>query len=105
MATVQREFEVGAALLELYKDIPCVRKLGYSIGEMAGRILVRIIIDGDSNADEFHANFVTSIRASRKFEDMLPASMSDEYEVVPLVSDPDEGSLRHFHTMTVVIDR
>ena len=40
-----------------------------------------------------------------KFEDMMPASMRDAYEVIPMVTDPDEGALRHFGTMTAVIDR
>ena len=54
MATVQLEFDAGATLLELYKNFPYVRKLGYSIGEMAGRILLRVIID--YNDDEFFDN-------------------------------------------------
>ena len=55
MATVQQGFDVGATLLKLYKDLPYVRKLGYSIGEMAGRILLRVIIDY-TNDDEFFDN-------------------------------------------------
>ena len=41
MAAVRQEFDAGAALLGLYKDLPYVKKLGYSVGEMAGRILLR----------------------------------------------------------------
>lgn len=104
MATAQKEFEAGAALLELYKDFPYVRKLGYSVGEMEGRILIRVIMD-DNDDDESFANFLKLIGVSRKFEDMLSADMRDEYEVVPFVTDADEGALRHFRTMTVVIDR
>ena len=104
VATVQKEFEAGAALLELYAGFPYVKKVGYSIGEMEGRILIRVIMD-DNDDDESFANFLKLIGVSRKFEDMLPADMRDEYEVVPLVTDPYEGALRHFRTMTVVIDR
>ena len=105
MATVQKEFEVGAALLGLYRDLPYVKKLGYSIGEMAGRILVWVIIDGDNNADEFHDYSMASVRKAREFRDMMPARMRDEYEVVPIVTDLDEGALSHFRTITAVIDR
>lgn len=106
VATMQKEFEAGAALLELYKDFPYVKKLGYSVGEMEGRILIRVIMDdNDDNDDESFANFLKLIGVSRKFEDMLPADIRDEYEVVPFVTDADEGALRHFRTMTVVIDR
>ena len=104
MATVQQEFNVGATLLELYKDLPYVKKLGYSIGEMAGRILLRVIIDY-TNDDEFFDNSMESVRAAMKFEDMMPAGMRDAYEVIPMVTDPDEGALRHFHAITAVIDR
>lgn len=41
MATVRQEFDAGAALLELYRDLPYVKKLGYIVGEMAGRMLPR----------------------------------------------------------------
>ena len=108
MATVQQqqqEFDMSSALLGLYKDLPYVLKLGYSVGEMAGRILLRVIIEGGKDADEFHDNFIMSVRKAREFRDMLPASMRDEYEVVPMVTDPDEGALRHFHAITAVIDR
>lgn len=105
MATVQQEFDVSAALLGRYRDLPYVKKLGYSVGEMADRILVRVIIDGDNTDDEFHANSMTSVRKARECEDRLAASMGDKYEVVPIVTDPYEGSLRHFRTMTAVIDR
>ncbi len=105
VATVQKEFEVGAALLGLYRDLPYVKKLGYSIGEMAGRILVWVIIDGDNNADEFHDYSMASVRKAREFRDMMPARMRDEYEVVPIVTDPEEGALSHFRTITAVIDR
>ena len=107
MATVPQEFDAGAALLELYKDFLYVRKLGYNIGEMAGRILVRVIIDdsGDENDDESHANFLMAVRKAREFGDMMPASMRNEYEVVPIVTDPYDGALWHFGTMTAVIDR
>ena len=105
MATVQQEFDVSAALLGRYRDLPYVKKLGYSVGEMADRILVRVIIDGDKNADEFHDYSMASIRKAREFRDMMPARMRDEYEVVPFVTSPHEGALRHFGTMTPVIDR
>ena len=49
MAAVQQEFDMSAALLGLYKDLPYVKKLGYSVGEMDGHILLRVIIDGDRN--------------------------------------------------------
>ena len=48
---------------------------------------------------------MTSVRKAREFRDMMPASMRDKYGVVPMVTDPDEGALRHFGTMTAVIDR
>ena len=105
MSTVQKEFDAGAALLELYDGLPYVRKLGCDIDETTGRILVRVIIDGDNTDDEFHANSMTSVRKARECEDRLAASMGDKYEVVPIVTDPYEGSLRHFRTMTAVIDR
>ena len=104
MATVQQGFDVGSTLLEMYKDLPYVRKLGYSIGEMAGRILLRVIIDY-TNDDEFFDNSMEAVRTAMKFEDMMPAGMRDEYEVIPMVTDPDEGALRHFHAITAVIDR
>ena len=105
MATVQQEFEIGAALLELYKDLPYVTKLGYSVGEMGGRMLVRVIIEGDNDDDEFHEYSMTAVRKAREFRDMMPASMRDEYEVVPIVTEPYEEALSYFDTITVVIDR
>ncbi len=60
MATVQQqEFDMSDALLGLYEGLPYVRKLGYNIGEMAGHILLRVIIDysKDDSDDESHANF------------------------------------------------
>lgn len=45
------------------------------------------------------------VRKAREFEDSLPASMRDEYEVTPIVSDPDEGALSYFRSTTAVIDR
>ena len=36
---------------------------------------------------------------------MMPIHMRDEYEVVPMVTDLDEGALRHFRAATAVIDR
>ena len=96
---------MSAALLGLYKDLPYVKKLGYSVGEMADRILVRVIIDGDKNHDEFFDYSMASIRKAREFRDMMPARMRDEYEVVPFVTSPLGGALRHFATMTHVIDR
>ena len=107
MATVQQqqEFSTSAALLGLYEGLPYVRKLGYSVGEMAGRILIRVIIDADKGDDEFYDNSMESIRKAREFRDMMPAGMRDEYEVVPLVTSSYGGALRHFGTMTAVIDR
>ena len=106
VSTVQQEFDAGAILLGLYKDLPYIKKVGYSIGEMAGRILVRVITDdSDCSDDESFANFIMSVRKAGEFEDMMPAGMRDEYEVVPIVTDPYEGALRHFRTMTAVIDR
>ena len=107
MAAVRQEFDAGAALLGLYKDLPYVKKLGYSAGEMAGRILLRVIVDyaGDDTDDESHAHFLTAVRKAREFRDMMPIRMRDEYEVVPMVTDSDEGALRHFRTTTAVIDR
>ena len=109
VATVQQqqEFDMSAALLGRYKDLPYVRKLGYSVGEMAGHILLRVIVDysKDASDDESHAHFMTAVRRASEFEDMMPASMKDEYDVVPIVTSPHEGALRHFGTMTAVIDR
>ena len=111
MATVQeqqqrqeQEFDMSAALLGLYKDLPYVRKLGYNIGERAGQILLRVIID-DSADDESFDNFIMSVRKAGELEDMMPAGMRDEYDMVPIVTSSYERSLAHFHTMTAVIDR
>ena len=108
MATVQQqEFDMSDALLGLYEGLPYVRKLGYNIGEMAGHILLRVIIDysKDDSDDESHANFLTAVRKAGELEDMMPVSMRDEYDVVPIVTSPHEGALWHFSTMTAVIDR
>ena len=105
MATVQQEFDISAALLGLYKGIPYVTKLGYSVGELGERILVRVIIEGDKNDDEFHEYFITAVRKAGELRDMMPASMRERYEVVPIVTDPYEGALSHFDTITTVIDR
>ena len=105
MATVQQEFDISAALLGLYKGIPYVTKLGYSVGELGERILVRVIIEGDKNDDEFYDYSMTAAEKAREFRDMMPAKMRDRYEVVPIVTDPYEGALSHFDTITTVIDR
>ena len=107
MATVQQqEFDMSAALLGLYKDLPYVRKLGYNIGERAGQILLRVIIDDSADDDdESFDNFIMSVRKAAELEDMMPASMRDEYDVVPIVTSAYKGALRHFGTMTAVIDR
>ena len=105
MATVQQEFDASAALLGLYSDLPYVKKLGYSVGEMDGHILLRVIIEGDKNQDEFFDYSMASVRKAAEFEDMMPARMKEECMVVPIVTSPYEGALRHFGTMTAVIDR
>ena len=105
MATVQQEFDIGASLLELYKDLPYVTKLGYTVGELGERILVRVIIEGDKNDDEFYNYSMTAVRKAREFRDMMPASMRERYEVVPIVTHPYEGALSYFDTITTVIDR
>ena len=105
MATVRQEFDISASLLGLYKDLPYVKKLGYSVGELGERILVRAIIEGDRNADEFHEYSMAAVGKALEFEDMLPASMRERYEVVPIVTEPCEGALSHFDTITTVIDR
>ena len=105
MAAAQQEFDASSALLGLYRDLPYVKKLGYSVGETAGRILLRVIIDGDRNDDEFFEYSMTSVRKATEFEDMMPAGMREGYEVVPIVTSPYGGALRHFGTMTAVIDR
>ena len=105
MAAARQEFEIGGALLGLYRDLPYVTKLGYTVGELGDRILVWVIIEGDCSADEFHEYSMTSVRKAREFSDMMPAGMRDKYEVVPIVTDPDEGALQHFGTITAVIDR
>lgn len=105
MAAAQQEFDAPTALLGLYRDLPYVKKLGYSVGEMAGRILLRVIIDGDRNDDEFFDYSMTAVRRARAFSDSMPARMRDEYEVLPFVTDPYSGALRYFGTMTAVIDR
>ena len=105
MATVQQEFDVGASLLELYKDLPYVTKLGYTVGELGERILVWVIIEGDKNPDEFYEYSMAAVGKALEFEDMLPASMRERYEVVPIVTDPDEGTAQCFGAITVVIDR
>ena len=105
MATARQEFDMSASLLGLYKDLPYVTKLGYSVGELGERILVRAIIEGDRNDDEFRKYFITAVGKAGEFWDMLPASMRDRYEVVPIVTDPYEGALAHFSSMTAVIDR
>ena len=105
MAAAKQEFDIGASLLGLYKDLPYVKKLGYVVGELGDRILLRVIIDGDCSADEFHEYSMEAVGKAMDFEDMMPAGMRDRYEVVPMVTDPDVGALRHFGTMTAVIDR
>ena len=105
MATVQQEFDMSAALLGLYRDLPYVTKLGYSVGELGERILVRVIIEGDKNDDEFYNYSMTAVRKAREFRDMMPASMRERYEVVPIVTDPYEEALSYFDTITTVIDR
>ena len=105
VATVQQEFDIGATLLGLYNDLPYVKKLGYADSEMSGRILLRVIIDYTGDDDEFFDNSMESIRKAREFGDMMPASMRDEYEVVPIVTSLHEGALWHFGTMAAVIDR
>lgn len=105
MTTVQQEFDIGSSLLEAYKDLPYIRKLGYSIGEPGGHILVWVVVEPGSGADEFHEHSMAVVRTAREFEDSMPASMRDEYEVTPIVSDPDEGALSYFRSMTAVIDR
>ena len=105
MAAARQEFEIGGALLGLYKDLPYVTKLGYSAGEMGERIVVRAIIDADGGYDEFFGNSMASVRKAREFRDMLPASAEEKYEVVPIVTDSYGGALRHFGTMRAVIDR
>ena len=89
----------------LYKDLSYVTKLGYTVGEMGERILVWVIIEGDNDDDEFFDYSMTAVRKAREFSDMMPAGMRDRYEVVPIVSDPDEGALSYFDTITAVIDR
>ena len=107
MATVQqqREFDMSSALLGLYEGLPYVRKLGYNIGERAGQILLRVIIDDSADDDESFDNFIMSVRKAAELEDMMPASMRDEYDVVPIVTSSYERSLAHFRAMTAVIDR
>ena len=105
MATVQQEFDISASLLGLYKDLPYVTKLGYSVGELGERILVRVIIEGDKNDDESYDYSMMAAEKAREFRDMLPASMRERYEVVPIVTEPYEGALSHFDTITTVIDR
>ena len=102
---MQKEIDAGAILLELYKDLPCVRKIGYDIDETTGRILVRVIIDADKGDDEFYDNSMVAVRKARECEDRIVAGMGDKYEVVPIVTDPYGGGLAHFRTMTAVIDR
>ncbi len=104
MAAALREFDASAALLGLYGDLPYVKKLGYSVGELGERILLRVIIDYTGD-DEFFDNSMEAVRTARKFRDIMPAGMRDRYEVVPIVTDPYEGALWHFGTMTAVIDR
>ena len=105
MATVQQEFDISSSLLGLYRDLPYVTKLGYSGGKLGERILVRVIIEGDKNDDEFYDYSMTAVRKAREFRDMMPASMREGYEVVPIVTEPCEGALSHFDTITTVIDR
>ncbi len=105
MAAARQEFDIGAALLGLYKDLPYVTKLGYVVGELGDRILLRVIIGGDCSADEFYEYSMEAVGKALDFEDMMPADLRNKYEVVPMVTDPDVGALRHFGTMTAVIDR
>ena len=107
MAAVQQEFDTSAALLKLYGNLPYVRKLGYSAGERAGRILLRITIDDGKGEDEFFDSSMEAIRKARpSSEDMMPARMRDEYEVVPIVTHSVRGGpSAPFRNMAVVIDR
>ena len=104
MAAARQEFDISASLLGLYKDLPYVTKLGYTVGELGERILVWVIIEV-GNDDEFYEYSMTAVGKAGEFGDMLPAGTRERYEVVPIVSDPDEGTARRFGAITVVIDR
>lgn len=105
MADVQQEFDIGASLLGLYKDLPHVRKLGCVVGELGERIIAGVIIDGDNNAGEFREYAMAAVGRAMDFEDMLPADMRERYEAAPIVADPCEGALWHFGTIAAVTDR
>ena len=64
-----------------------------------------VVIEGDKNDDESYDYSMMAAEKAREFRDMLPASMRERYEVVPIVTEPCEGALSHFDTITTVIDR
>ena len=75
--------------------------------EMAGSILLRAIVGhgrGDAGGN-FPAHFLTAVRTAGEFRDTLPAPVREGCEAVPMVTDLDEGALRHFRAITAVIDR
>ena len=62
-------------------------------------------VDCECDDDELFDQSTAAVRKAREFEAMMPARMRDECEVVPIVSDPNEGALSYFCSMAVVIDR
>ena len=94
MAAARQEFEIGAALLGLYRDHSHVKKLWHSIGELGDRILVRVIIGVGCSAIEFREYTIEAVGRAMCFEGMMPACTGNGHEVVSVVADR-AGGLRH----------
>lgn len=62
-------------------------------------------VDCECDDDEIFDQSTAAVRKAREFEAMMPARMRGECEVVPIVSDPDEGALSYFRFMAAVINR
>ena len=101
MATVQREFDAGATLRELYEGVPYVKKVAYSIDEDSRRILVMALFDEADNDDDHHTRAMTSIGKIIEFKHRVP----DAYHVVPVSTPPTTATMEHFRRMTIVLDR
>ena len=101
MATVQREFDAGATLRELYEGIPYVKKVAYSIDEDSRRILIMALFDEADDDDDYRVRVMTSIGKIHEFEERMPKV----YHVVPLSVPPSTATMEHFRRMTIVLDR
>ena len=98
---MQREFDAGATLRELYEGVPYVKKVAYSVDEDSRRILIMALYDEADSDDEFHTRAMTSIGKIHEFEERMP----NAYHVVPVSTTPTTATMEHFRRMTIVLDR